>query len=152
MTAQSSTEVSTTRALNREQLKGIASFDDALALVQDELGATIVTADDELGDGFAVLDKAGKASLLDVLFLIVEWTFSEGDQGEFVSMRIVARDGRKLIVNDGGTGIYAQLRELTDRTDKQVGLVVKRGLRKSDYIHPEHGASTTYYLNTSATA
>lgn len=133
------------------QLADIASFDDALALVQDVFGGQVVEADKTLGTGFAVLED--KNRLIGVAFIAVRIDIHpDGDHGPFTSLHVVTQDGRKYIINDGGTGIHEQVRELYIRKPDLVGLplLVRQGLRRSDYIHPEHGASVTFYLNTSA--
>ena len=70
-----------------------------------------------------------------------------------MSATIVTKDGRKLIMNDGSTGIYQQLRSVTDnriannRANPQGGLAVEKGLRVSVYDNPVgQGKSRTYYL------
>lgn len=144
------------KLISTEQYADIKSFDDALSLVQDVFGGEVVSAD-ELGDGFTVLDN--KMSLIGAEFLVLSAAFYVGDikredgsLSEFVSLRIVAKDGRKLIVNDGGSGIYAQVKMLHDKKPQTVGkpLYVKKGLRVSQYDHPQYGKSETFYLDTSA--
>lgn len=133
------------------QLADIASFDDALSLVQDVFGGEIVEADKTLGTGFAVLED--KNRLLGAAFIAVKIDqHPNGDHGPFTSLHVVTQDGRKYIINDGGTGIHEQITELYERKPALVGLplLVRQGLRRSDYVHPEHGPSVTFYLNTSA--
>lgn len=135
------------------------AFADALALIEDRFGGEVVDATD-LGDGFTVLDKAAKKSLIGVPFVILSVTFHEGDyidettgaKGEFASLRLVTKDGRKIVLNDGGTGIPDQIRTLhkmkPDLATKPI--LVHKGLRVSEYEHPKHGKSETFYLDTSA--
>jgi hypothetical protein len=108
----------------------------------------------EYGTGFEVLDKDAKGQLVGVPFIILDWVINnEGDFGEFVSLRIVTQDNRKLIVNDGSTGIAKQIREIAEAGELRA-LYVKKGLRRSDYEYTEkNGAkkpATTFYLDTSA--
>lgn len=141
-----------------DELQRISSFEDALNLVKSK--TEIVRANDVLGDGFALLDASEKDSLIGLPCILVKWEFHESDirkpdggPAEFVSVHVVARNKNgsmtKAIINDGGSGIYQQLRDYTDKSGVSAGLVVARGLRRSDYIHPEHGSATTYYLDTS---
>lgn len=139
------------KRVSEGQLADITSFDDALALVQDVFGGEIVEADKTLGTGFAVLED--KNRLLGVAFIAVRIDrHPNGDHGPFTSLHVVTQDGRKYIINDGGTGIHEQVTELYSRKPELVGLplLVRQGLRRSDYVHPEHGPSVTFYLNTSA--
>lgn len=113
----------------------------------------------EYGSGFAITDKA---TLVGVPLKILEWRFNSGDMGGFVSFAAVTGDGRKVIVNDGSTGIRNQLETVTiQRRAKgavfpQHGLNVPHGLTRSDYTkllpNPQRPdelvetRATTYYL------
>jgi hypothetical protein len=150
---ETTTEVAT--RLNVEQLRGISSFEDALSIANDTYGV-ITQASEELGDGFALVKDEAKTSLVGVELIVMSWTFSEGDfSHELCTMRIVTKDGRKLIVNDGSTGIADQLRAYQDRTGHVGGLYVKRGFRVSTYDYTDEqtgktSKASTYYLDTSA--
>jgi hypothetical protein len=136
-----------------EELLSIQSFDDALRLAADWYGEeNLVRADATIGNGFQLL--ANKDTLIDVPLVILQWRFNPGNFGEFVSMMIVTKDGRKFVVNDGGSGICAQLATYTNATGRHGGMLVAKGFTRSDYTYEdekgeEHPAST-YYLNTSA--
>ena len=134
------------------ELAEIDSFDSALALVNEKLGGEVVEADKDLGTGFALLDGKDKDKLCGVTFLAIKIEQHAGDHGMFTTMHVVTADGRKFIVNDGSTGIHEQIQTLWTRKPEKVGapLLVRKGLRRSDYTHPEYGPSTTYYLDTSA--
>lgn len=139
--------------ISDEELSNIKSFDDAMALAEQYHGA-VLPADEVLGNGFTVISD--KNVLVGVPMILLEWRFNDGDQGKFVSVSAVARTElgmKKVIVNDGSTGIMAQLSAYTNKTGKDGGLVVKKGLRRSDYVAdtPEGPKNaTTYYLDTSA--
>lgn len=164
------------KSFDEDALRAISSFDDAVALATAVHG-DLAMADQELGDGFALLDKDSKAKLVDVPLLLMEWAFYPGDFGdEFAAVRLVARnpDGSvgRYILNDGSRGVCDTLRKYTARTGKSGNLLVKKGLRRSDYLYcdmcrkatsecevPEvHEKSpeklwrpaTTFYLDTSA--
>lgn len=166
-------EVMTDRELNKAgqevaQKQNIPNFDSAdLANIEtlDDLGALFERAGVEvsfahsvLGDGFAILGKDDKMSLIGKGLALIEWRFNKGDMGEFVSVRAVdisQTPFRKVILNDGSTGIYRQLRDFTDKTGIQSGLMVKNGLRVSEYTYedPNTGVerpAKTFYLDTSA--
>lgn len=129
-------------------LKEMDSFESAIALVQAELGGTIVPAS-ELGNGFTVLNGDDKVQLVGLPCLFMGWTFNLGDQGEFVSATVVAKGAGgsliKAIVNDGSTGIYKQLRQFTEQSGgKQGGLAAANGLRYSEYYVDTDPKSPTY--------
>lgn len=142
-----------------QDLKNITSLQDALALMSDKGMAPVVTAADEIGDGFSVLTKDEKAKLVGEMCLFVKWDFHLGDMGEFVTAHVVTSKGDKWILNDGSTGIYQQLREMSDDTGRMGGLMVHKGLRESNYLTTvpdpkEPGETmeipaTTYYIDTS---
>ena len=143
--------------LSTEIYAGITSFDDALAIVQDVFGGEVVDSAD-LGDGFTLVQKHEKGMLIGVPFIILAANFTEGDylredgtKGTFVSCRIVTQDGRKLVLNDGSTGIHDQIKMLWSMKPETQGkpIVCRNGLRVSEYDHPEHGKASTYYLDTS---
>lgn len=147
----------TTPQVSEDVLANITSFDDALAVVNEVFGGSIIEADKVLGTGFAVLDD--KNRLIGVPFVAVKIDQHDSDKsdlGKFVSLHVVTQDGRKYIVNDGSTGIYAQIQELWTRKPELVGLplMVRRGLRRSDYTYMDESGkakpATTYYLDTSA--
>lgn len=151
-----SDEVATISRLSESDLADIRTFADAVQ-ISGSLHGTVEQASDALGNGFEVLDGNGKAGLVGVNLLLIEWKFSEGDNGEFVSaMAIIPQaDGgiRKVVINDGSSGIYRQLRDYSDKTNRYGGLMVRKGLRRSDYEVLVMGAmkkSTTFYLDTSA--
>lgn len=139
------------------QLSGIDSWDDAISLVNDVFGGAVVEADKEIGIGFAVLSKAQKHSLIGVPMMILkgeQYKTEKGSKGIFTSLYIVTKDGRKLIVNDGGSGIHEQVTELWTRKPekRRHPILVRNGLRVSTYDHEVYGPSETFYLDTSATA
>lgn len=107
----------------------------------------------ELGNGFAVLSTKDKARLVGVPLLILNWNFNDGENGEFVSAQVMTNTER-LIVNDGSTGIYKQLKALAD-TGEVRAIFAKHGLRKSEYEYTdpktqEKKPAVTYYIDTTA--
>jgi hypothetical protein len=119
---------------------------DNLADARAALG-TVVTASEILGDGSEFL--ANKDALVGYPFLVLDWRYliDEKSGREYVNVLIMGSNGEKARFNDGSTGIYAQLKEVTERVGK-VGIQVKNGLRRSDYVKEGVGDATTYYLST----
>jgi hypothetical protein len=105
----------------------------------------VVNISELLGDGSEFIKN--KDTLVTVPFLILDWNFivDEDSKREYVNVLIMGADGRKGRFNDGGTGVYAQLKQIQEECGK-VGVEVKGGLRKSTYNN-EHGAGTTFYLS-----
>lgn len=95
---------------------------------------------------------ADKTQLVGVPFVLVHWNFYDGDMGEFVSMWVVDKDDRRFIVNDGSTGIYAQLRALTNKTGQDSMVRCPHGLRVSNYTYTDpqgkERPAQTFYIDT----
>lgn len=138
------------------ELRGIGSFAEALALVETKYG-DVIDASSEIGSGFVILED--KDALLNVPFVILSYAFPEGDRVDahgiarhYSLMRVVTKHNEHFVVTDGGTGIYEQLDEYYVRSGRKGGLLVERGLRKSEYVYTdpttgEVSPATTYYLN-----
>jgi len=154
-TAEVPTDIVKRSSFQDEELRTLDSFDAALALVAEEFG-TVESVDEEIGDGFSLVDD--KSELIGLPMILMEWTFNDGEfGGQFVSVRAVAKlkNGQpwKVIFNDGSTGILAQLQEYTSRKGRNGGLVVKRGLRVSNYEYDDGTGpkpAKTFYLDTSS--
>lgn len=153
--------------INDEDRAAITDFASALGLLK-ALNIEVEKAS-EYGTGFAV--EKNKDKLIGVDFVILSWRFAvgdyvdtTGDNGEFVAAEIVTRHDEKLVIVDGGTGIYKQLRMVTSqRIEKghahpQAGLFVDGGLTKSTYFRNKNGdvsktakagyePGTTHYLS-----
>jgi hypothetical protein len=136
-------------------LRAVKSFEDALQLVTATIG-DVLDATDEIGSGFAQLDN--KDRLVDTAFVILSFSINDGDfrdaEGflqKFVSVRVVTRSGDKYWFTDGSTGIARQLRDYVEMGGRKAGLLVKQGLRKSEYTFTDANGNeqpaTTYYLN-----
>jgi hypothetical protein len=140
-----------------DTLRSITDFNAAVALVEQEFGG-IAVASEEMGDGFTLLLTEDKIRLVGVPLMFLRWDFHLGETtGEFVSAHVVTKDGGRYIINDGSTGIHAQLWAYTEKHQRQGGLFVEKGLRKSDYMveipDPKTGEmkeqpATTYYIDT----
>lgn len=153
-----------------QALREINSLDEALAAI-NAAGITVVDATEVMGDGFELLDEKEKSQLVGVHFVIMSAAEAPGDYGKsFVSLRVVTKDGRKLIINDGSTGIRDQIVDYTTHHGSPVGLHFPNGLRASTYSfceeckhivgksgveqcpecsHSPMSPASTYYLDTS---
>lgn len=137
------------------ELRGIGSFEEAMALASDKFGG-IVDAASEIGSGFVMLDNKDK--LIGEPFIILSMSFPEGDfrdadgvTSHFVVARLVTQHNDHFVITDGGHGIYSQLDEFYVRSGKSGGILVKGGLRKSEYEYTDDkgnvSPAVTYYLN-----
>lgn len=132
--------------------KSVQTASDAILKAQsfDELisaaGGAVVRGADVIGDGYELLDD--KATLIKVPFILVDWEriVDEKSGREYVSIRLMTKDGRKLRVNDGSTGIYAQIGEMEEAGIVSGTPVYFSGLRRSDYVKEGVGDATTFYL------
>lgn len=144
--------------ISAAQLSEVVSFDDALRLMEETYGeGAVALASDALGDGFSLLEE--KDQLIGVPCAFISWRESLGDFGPFVAARVVTQDNRKVVIIDGGSGIYAQLSEFSQKFGRDGGLVARKGLRRSDYTYTDtdkksgetvERPATTYYIDTSA--
>lgn len=133
-------------------LGSIASFEDAInALTAAGIESEVI---DNYGDGFTLLASADKFTLVKVPFVILDHTFrTDKDTGrEYMTIRIVTGDGRKLVVNDGSVGLFAQGKTIAaKRTNGLAGLVVKEGLTGGEYTttlpNGEVVKASTFYFS-----
>jgi hypothetical protein len=159
-------EIVPSQGYSDQALKNVQTFEEAAALAAEVYG--LEYASDLIGDGFSLVkgDDA-KRRLVGRPMVVMEWTFHPGDFGsEFVAARIVTPSdsgaAQKFIVTDGSTGIYKQLREMTDQYGKKGGMIVHSGFRESSYlfcsvcqqaVNPTHdpahkvGPASTFYLD-----
>lgn len=102
-----------------------------------------IDVNDNDADGIKSLTVFDKDTLLKRPLLLVRWNFNEGTYGEFVSAEFALEDGTLGVLNEGGTGIYQQLKELTaHRTANghpapQAGRMVKGGLTSTNYFYKD---------------
>lgn len=114
-----------------DMMRGITSFEDAARIAVEAYG-DVVDAAEEMGNGFKVV--ADKNELIGVPFIVLHTRVNEyGDHGAFVSLMAVTQDNRKVIFNDGSTGVFTQIVEMTKATGRNGGYLFKNGLRKSEY-------------------
>jgi hypothetical protein len=155
MSDQPTQTLAATNSITEEVLANVNDFAAARQAAINAYGQ-VFFADESMGSGYKVLNSTSKDILCNVPIAFLSWTFNQGDNGEFVTAYVIVEiDGNtsKYIVNDGGNGIYKQLKEFTDEHNVNGGLFVRHGLRKSDYMRTnDEGKNvnrTTYYINTS---
>lgn len=114
-----------------DQMRDIASYEDALALAEAVHGDVLDIAE-ELGTGFVLLKDKGK--LVDQEFVLVQWRFTAGEFSKmFVSAALVTKTGDKYIITDGSSGIMDQLFTFSQDQKRFGGVRVHHGLRVSAY-------------------
>lgn len=156
-------ETSTDMILSDDDLRSIHTIEDALNLFERN-SVTVANAKEEIGDGFAYTDD--KDALIGRPLLLVKWDSSNSssytdengeplDNVQVWAITEINGTVHKLRFVDFSTGICRQLKELTERTGRTMGLAVPRGLRRSDfeYTDPITGRTSpasTYYLDIDA--
>lgn len=150
-TSQSGNDVGQMVLFRAEQYKEIGStgdaFTDAIVLLRNA-GITITDAA-QLGDGFGVADKA---TLCGIEMLCLDWKVYPGDYGPMSVCRNVTKDGRKVVIIDGSTGMHAQLADYGLENGGKWPVRWAHGLRRSDFTYTADDGSdkpaTTYYIDT----
>jgi hypothetical protein len=123
----------------------------------EEIAATLaaqgdlIDAEEQYGDGAVLFRKDDKRKLVGIPMILFDWGFSEGvgASGEKVTLRLKLTDGTVAIINDGSAGIYRQIKALAEGGLDGRALMLKHGLRASDYtttINGKETEATTYYL------
>lgn len=142
------------RLASPDQFKAIDGFQAAMQLALELEGVNSesqLLAASELGDGFALADKQ---TLVGVKMVALSVKLSTGEIGEYVVVRAVAKDGRKVVIVDGSTGIKDQLAEYMEANHGTFPRLWENGLRVSTYTYTnekgEESPAATYYINTSA--
>jgi hypothetical protein len=121
----------------------------------DQVQELLASGDAAVIDDYQKLDD--KHQLVNKPFIINRFWFTEGDMGEFVVARCLLRDKvltpagetDKVILTDGSTGIFKQLREVAKKTQRTTNIVVRHGLRVSQYTADTDSGpkmAETFYL------
>lgn len=131
-----------------EVLANVKTSEDMRELFE-RFGVEVVSVAD-YSAGFELVEKA---TLIGVPFVIIEANFHEGSYGdaEFVSVEAMTQDEKKVVFNDGSTGVMAQIRRIMkDRVEKGVapehankGILVPGGLTLSEYYRNEKTGATS---------
>lgn len=128
---------------------GIETWEEVAGLLQSSPGSVSVI------DDFQKLDD--KSLLINVPFYINRFWFTEGEMGDFAVAHCVTSTPvntstgmtSKIILTDGSTGIFKQLREYAKKTGKSGQVIIRHGLRVSQYTaDTDQGpkAAETFYL------
>lgn len=139
-----------------DEIAGIETFEQAMQIIAALHDGVIDSAED-YGTGLTVIDKS---DLVEKPFLIIDWSFREGDMGEYAVVRVIDPSNQKWVFADGGSGVCSQLRKITaariaaGSSSPNTGLACPAGLVRSDYrtkITDEKGKvkeipATTYYI------
>jgi hypothetical protein len=96
-----------------------------------------------------------KEKLVDVPFIIARIRFNDGDFGDFTSVCCFLQDGKKVVFNDGSTGIKKQLQTAISKNGRETGIFCE-GLKASHYKYTDNNPesktygkelpATTYYI------
>lgn len=135
---------------DEENLRSIGSFAEALEALKD--AGVEVHSTEEFGHGFKVLATSDKSRLVDTPFVIMGYRLNDSKLSPdgFSSVFLVTETGEKWILNDGGTGIHAQLAKYAEHGITQ-GIMVPQGLVQSDYEWTDENGrerpGTTFYFS-----
>lgn len=126
----------------------IDTMQEAHAALETAYGA-VLSSSKLFGDGSEFIRD--KEKLVGVPLMILDWRFivDEETGREYVNVLVMNQQGNKARFNDGSTGVYEQLKSVTDQYGV-IGITCKFGLRKSEYTKEVDGKkekAVTYYLS-----
>lgn len=123
----------------------------------DEVAEAMATGQVEVIDDYQKLDD--KRQLVNVPFFVNRfWFTTDADSGrQYATMRILtsrpintgAGATQKVVITDGSTGIFRQLRLYAQKQQKSGGFIVRNGLRASEYVQDTSEGrvdAKTFYL------
>lgn len=123
--------------IDDDVVKSFTSWDDIQTYFASE--GIAVSTGLEISDGFVLLDEGEKKRFVNVPLMIIDWRFFDGDFGEAVTFRFMTSEGGKFRGNDGSTGIYQQLKDLTKTREAEghkaptQACAVRKGFQESEY-------------------
>lgn len=110
------------------------SWDDIVAAMEEQ-GVEVIEFEG------SPWDVVPKKELVGQPFMVAGIHFSEGKFGQMVSVRALLQPdpttkvSKKIVFNDGSSGVYLQFRELVDKTKQVAGFICRKGLRASEYTY-----------------
>lgn len=133
----------------------INSVQDALKVIESNNIGFVDISEDNNEDGFELVKE--KDDLIGVPMTVLGWRTSNGDFGEFVSVRAITEDDRKIVFNDGSSGVMATLHRTETRLNMNslkewlfIPIILEKGLRASNYTFTDDQGkekkATTHYL------
>lgn len=134
-----------TNGLDKQFIDTVDSFEELMNGLA-EAGISPVDANEAFNGGFELVEKE---KLEGVPFVVMDWKFSAGKYNEdFVIVRAMTTDSRKVVFNDGSTGIRQQLRDYEQAHGKRP--LHSMGLRSSVYTYKDQDGNetpaTTWYI------
>jgi hypothetical protein len=93
-----------------------------------------------------------KDELIGKRFIIARTRFNEGKMGDFVSVMAFTVPNttdeapKKIVFNDGSTGVYKQLKDYVATHDQDTAINCPKGLRVSRYTTDDGIEAATYYI------
>jgi hypothetical protein len=115
------------------------SYEDALADIAAFTGGEIIEFQ---GSPYEVVDKE---SLIDIPMVVLDYKFTPGKFGEdFVSVVAITENDKRVVFNDGGTGVRAQFEHMATQNPRRFGIHLPNGLRKSTYPIDKDGSPVPY--------
>lgn len=81
----------------------------------------------------SVFDVVDKELLISKPFTIVDIRFYNGSYGEACAVLALTEDGKKVVFNDGSTGVFEQCRRMVAHVGRRGGFNCPNGLRASRY-------------------
>lgn len=127
---------------------GARSATEAIALVKEYYG-DVVESSELPGNEFV---QVKKEELIGKQFLILQYGFDTSEEysnQEYAWVRAILENNTRVYFSDGSTGVYAQLRKFYDETERDGGMLCRRGLRKSTYkvdVEGKETSATTFYI------
>jgi hypothetical protein len=132
-TKKSSEKALAVPTIDDDLLRGIVSLEDAMRVAAELYGGPAVDASELLGNGFRLVED--KNTLVGKPLFVLATKMHAGDYGEFVTVFAVTMEhpNERVMFNDGSTGVYYDVKQLTAATGVPGGWIIKRGLSLSEY-------------------
>jgi hypothetical protein len=137
-----------TNPLTLDDLRSIEFFGEAVTLLREY--DMLSTEDMEEITGFGHMPGAMKPTLVDIPFMIVQYSFQPGVDGKpFSELYLITTTHEKWRMRDSSKGIHSQLRQLhTDRVASGHpfpfnGVYVSKGLTFEEYPYTDGTGNTT---------